>query len=418
MQRHNRLFIVFLLAFILRISLIFVAHHGDLNNNISWGTLAVERGLGGFYEGEDWPFSAPNQPPLTILMLVGVRAIWQAVETTSWWLNNNVNFFYSPFIWFWEEKGMTLLVKLPGILADLGIGWLIYEYFRKKNRIKLGLRLTTVWLFNPVIWYNSAVWGQTDSVVNLLGLIAVFALLDKKLIKVGIFMTLSLLFKGSLAVFTPILLVAAYLQKHRLKVWLKAASYSLIATVLVSMWFHPQIDVFFWLFNLYKQRILSGEIGFLTANAFNFWWLIDSGETLDSNIFLGIPARIWGFAIAGIGTAGIIYWLRKKFSDKTLFFSLALVALLTFLFMTRIHERYLYPFFPPATILLGLIPGLALPYTILSALHLLNLYHLFWAPSFTSLEALYRTSWFAYAIAMLNILIFFYLLRLLKKARI
>ena len=154
MQRHNRLFIVFLLAFILRISLIFVAHHGDLNNNISWGTLAVERGLSGFYEGEDWPFSAPNQPPLTILMLVGVRAIWQAVETTSWWLNNNINFFYSPFIWFWEEKGMTLLVKLPGILADLGIGWLIYEYFRKKNRIKLGLRLTTVWLFNPVIWYN------------------------------------------------------------------------------------------------------------------------------------------------------------------------------------------------------------------------------------------------------------------------
>lgn len=414
----KKLIVIFFIALTFRLSLIFVAHHGDLNNNISWGTLAVERGLSGFYEGKDWPYSAPNQPPLTILMFTGMRVIWQAVENASWWLNNNLTFFYSPFIWFWEGKGMDLLMKLPVIFADLGIGWIIYKYFKQKNKLKLGLKLSTLWLFNPVTWYNSAVWGQTDSLVNLIGFIAIIALLNKNLIKFAIFMTLSFLFKGSLAIFAPVLLAVGYLQKHTLKKWLKAISYSLIAIIFVSIWFHPRADVFAWLFNLYKQRILSGEIGFLTANAFNFWWLVDSGQTLDSNIFLGLPARVWGFVIAGIGTTGIIYWLRKKLSDKTIFFSLAFLALLTFLFMTRIHERYLYPFFPPATILLGLIPGLALPYTVLSILHLLNLYHLFWAPSFAPLEALYGADWFAQAISIFNILIFFSFLRLSRKARI
>ena len=36
---------ILLFALILRLSLVFVAYHGDLNNNISWATLSVERGL-------------------------------------------------------------------------------------------------------------------------------------------------------------------------------------------------------------------------------------------------------------------------------------------------------------------------------------------------------------------------------------
>ncbi|MCH7730104.1 hypothetical protein IID21_01080 [Patescibacteria group bacterium] len=408
---NKKLIIIFLFAFALRLSLAFIAHHGDLNNNISWGTLAAGRGLSGFYEGEDWPYSAPNQPPLTILMLTGVRVVWQAIENASWWLNNNFKFFYSPFIWFWEAKGMTLLVKLPGILADLGIAWLIFKYFETKNKPKLGFILSSVWLFNPVTWYNSAIWGQTDSVVNFLGFAAILFLLRKKLVLFSIFFSLSLLFKGSLSIFIPILLIVTIWQKYSLKEWVRSAIAVLATIILLSVWFHPEMNLFAWLYNLYKNRFLPGEIGYLTANSFNFWWLVDSGKTLDSTVFLGLPARVWGFITALAGIAGFLYWLRKKITDKRLFLSLALVSLLTFLFMTRIHERYLYPFFPYATMLLGFIPALVFPYILLSMTHLLNLYHLFWAPSFPPLEALYLKPWFAQAISVINIIVFFYLLR-------
>ena len=230
---------------------------------------------------------------------------------------------------------------------------------------------------------------------------------------------MSLLFKGSLSIFVPILLIVALLQKHKVGDWAKALFSSLLTTFLISIWFHPRLDLFSWLFNLYRQRILPGEIGYLTANAFNFWWLVDPGKTLDSTVFLGLPARIWGFLIAIVGVVGVGYWLSKrKLTDKRIFLSLVMISLVTFLFMTRIHERYLFPFFPYATMLLGLIPGLVFPYIILSTTHLLNLYHLFWAPSFSPLEALYQLPWFARAISIINIIVFFYMLRLFRRAKV
>ncbi len=385
----KKLILVFILAFILRIGLVGIAHHGDLNNNISWGNLAFERGLVNYYEGEDWPYSAPNQPPLYILLFTAVRAV-------SWFFDVN----------------MEWLVKIPGILADLGIGYLIYKITKR-------WWLAAVWLFNPVSWYNSSVWGQTDAIVNLLGLAAVLALLDKRLLSFSVLMTLSFLFKGSLLIFVPVLLFVAIRQKHTLSTWLKAGISSLLAVVTTSLWFHPQTNFFVWLFNLYQERILPGEIGYLTANAFNFWWLVDPGKTLDSTVYFGLPARVWGFVVVGIGLVGIIYWLsRKKVESKRLFLSLAIASLLTFLFLTRIHERYLYPFFPYATILLTIAPAMVLPYIILSLTHLLNLYHLFWAPSIPVLESLYTYSWFPMTLSIINLGIFVYLLRQLKTSKV
>lgn len=415
---NKKLLLVFFTAVVLRLVIMFTAFHGDLNNNISWGTLAIERGLDGFYEGESWPNSAPNQPPLTILTFTSARFIWNSTYKVLWDVNKSIRWFPSGTIWFWEDKGMTLLVKLPGILADLGIGWLIYHYFRRKKKGKLGFRLATVWLFNPITWYNSAIWGQTDSVVNLLGLAAVIFLLRKNLVWFATLITLSVLFKGSLLLFIPIIFFVAIMQKHSLSDWIKATITSTAAVVFTTIWFHPKLDLFVWLFSLYKDRILPGEIGFLTANAFNFWWLVDPGKVLDATRYLGLSARVWGFAIILPVIGGAIYWMRKKLNDKRLLVSLLLVTLVSFLFMTRIHERYLYPLFPYATILLGLVPALAIPYVTLSMAHLLNLYHLFWAPSVPLLESLYLSPIFAQVISIVNIMVLIYLLRLFRRAKI
>jgi Gpi18-like mannosyltransferase len=435
--------IVFLLAFILRLSLVLTAYHGDLNNNISWGTLAVERGLNGFYgssDADDWPYSAPNQPPLTLLMFTGLRQVWIGIDKVAWWINYDVRLFPSRFVWFWRDHGMTLLMKLPSIIADLGIGLLIYKYFEKRNKLRLGLKLSALWLLNPITWYNSSIWGQTDSVVNLLGLAAVLFLLKKDLVKFAVFFTLSFLFKGSLGIFIPILGLIALSQKHDIGTWIKAVVCSLMAVVFISIWFHPHIDFPVWFFNLYKERILPGEIGYLTANAFNFWWLVDPGKVLDSILFFGLSARVWGIIMTLVGMVGVTFWIfefrtlnlfrnskleirnwrkvKLNIKDSRFFISLALTALLTFLFMTRIHERYLYPFFPYATISLAFFPWMIIPYIILSLIYLLNMYHLFWAPSIPVLEGLYNNPKFAILLSALNIVIFFYVLRHLKKAKI
>lgn len=415
-MRSKKLIIIILLALLFRLGLVPVAYHGDLNNNISWGNLAVERGFKDFYEGKTWPYSAPNQPPLTVLLFSLTSFTYQMIDNLSWNLNNSLRFFPSKFIWFWENQGMTFLVKIPSIIADLGIGLLIYNYFKKRNKKKTGLGLLVFWLFNPIVWYNSSIWGQTDSIVNLLGLAAVLFLIERKSIGFAIFMTLSLLFKGSLAIFLPIILVYVIWQKFSFKEWLRAIFASAITICLVSVWFHPGVDLFVWLINLYSTRILPGEIGYLTANAFNFWWLVSPGKILDSTVYFGLSARIWGYLISlGIIIALTIWLKKRKFEEKYLFLAFAITAITTFLFMTRIHERYLYPLFPMATIVLGFFPTAIVPLVILSVVNLLNLYYLFWAPSFAFLENLLKIDQTKNILSIINLLVWAASLGALKR---
>ncbi len=419
--------IVFI-ALILRLLLITFAHHGDLNNNISWGTIAYERGLNGFYDGyqvadsssayegyssiKNWPYSAPNQPPLTILLFAVSRFIWQHLRDFFWYMNWELQVFPSRLVWFWDEKGMDVMVKLPSVLADLGIGLLIYKYFEKKNNQKSGILLSAIWLFNPITWYNSAIWGQTDSIVNLFGLIAVLALMKRKVTRFAIFFTLSFLFKGSLGIFIPVLFFVCIYQQYSIKQWIKAAFSSILTIVLVSIWFHPSFDLLSWISKLYLIQILPGEIGFLTANSFNLWWLINSGKVLDSTLYFGIPARILGYVISLLGMVFVIFWLKSNIkakldgyrNDHAVFFALALTSLITFLFMTRIHERYLYPFFPYATFLIASIPGFWVLYIIISLIHVVNLFNFFWVPDLVLLKDLLLTTSLPKILSVINLL--------------
>jgi len=104
-------------------------------------------------------------------------------------------------------------------------------------------------------------------------------------------------------------------------------------------------------------------------------------------IYFGLPARIWGFVPVALVMVWQLFELKKGVTDKKVFFALAITAFTVFLFMTRIHERYLYPFFPYATLLLEFIPLLWLVYIPISIIHLLNLYNLFWVPSIPLVEA-------------------------------
>ena len=254
---------------------------------------------------------------------------------------------------------------------------------------------------------SSSIWGQTDSIVNLLGLIAVISLLDKKIIRSVFFLTLSLLFKGSLTIFLPIFFVIALKQGHSVKKLFLSAIYALVLVLVSSVWFHPYLDLPIWLINLYKDRIMPGEIGYLTANAFNMWYLVSPDKTSDYMPIFGLSARTIGFIIFGGLYTAILLKLRKYSGNYMVLFSLSLVALASFLFITRMHERYLYPFFPYATFVLAILPQITVGFVLLSVIHLFNLYNLFWVPSLPALEAIMKNSNYPIAFSIITLAVFF-----------
>ncbi|MBN1189714.1 MAG: DUF2029 domain-containing protein [Dehalococcoidales bacterium] len=60
------------------------------------------------------------------------------------------------------DPGWRLAMKVPIIIADLAIGVLIYWNVPRSKPVKM--LFACLWLFNPLSWYQSAVFGQFDAI--------------------------------------------------------------------------------------------------------------------------------------------------------------------------------------------------------------------------------------------------------------
>ena len=60
-----------------------------------------------------------------------------------------------------------LLLKIPAIVADIALAALLYGAARRWFGGRAGLLAAAIYLFIPVTWYDSALWGQVDAVGTL-----------------------------------------------------------------------------------------------------------------------------------------------------------------------------------------------------------------------------------------------------------
>lgn len=158
----KKILLIFLVALIFRAFLAFVVWHPDLNSNADWGVRFFQYGPARFYAPESnvWNFTWPNQPPGTIYMYAGVRKLFELVFNIFWTINVKIPAFPSVIITLFESNLYPALLKLPAILSDLGIAYLIYKLVRENSKHKeRGIIAAAIFLFNPIIWYNSSVWG-------------------------------------------------------------------------------------------------------------------------------------------------------------------------------------------------------------------------------------------------------------------
>src|SRR6266705_1504038 len=98
---------------------------------------------------------------------------------------------------------------------------------------------------------------------------------------------------------------------------------------------------------------------------YNFWGIFgffhadtpascDPANGCTGGTFVGIDYQYWGLILFAICLAGIIYSLRKGEGKAPLALGTALCLLAFYAFTTRMHERYLFPFFLPFLAACGL----------------------------------------------------------------
>jgi hypothetical protein len=74
---------------------------------------------------------------------------------------------YAGSTWLSLHTGwpVYVLVKAPVLVADLGVGWLLFSALRKRGHsLRIASMGVVLYLFNPLVLYNGALYGRFDAI--------------------------------------------------------------------------------------------------------------------------------------------------------------------------------------------------------------------------------------------------------------
>ena len=345
-------------------------YHGDVTATYWWGKFASEFNWRGFY---DWlnfgGHSPPDQPMVNIYYDWIVRQVYLFFYNIFWFLNIHIPLFPSRFMQWYFIDGNQYLLKIPMILADILIVYFGYK-FTKSKAIALVLAL-----YPPLI-YNSAIWGSGDSLVSLFALLGIYFLWHKKYLPSIFFLLFSFLYKSSLLIWIPIIPIILIKNKISVKNILLSSSFLLALVYIICLPFNPvEINPIFWFFQTMLTKILPGFMDLVTANAMNFWAIIYGLKPqIDGFLILNlITARAFSLIVCVILYLYVLIQLFKNYSPKYLLLTLINITLITFTFMTRMHERYTFPALIPLLMLSHYDRRFIKYFVILSITHMVNI---------------------------------------------
>ena len=320
------------------------AYEVDIRTFAAWAMRLAEVGPAGFYETGYFA----DYPPGYMYVLWAIGSLADALG------------------FGWNSSGFQVLLKFPALLADAAITVLLFVRLRPQSS-RLAWIAALSFLLNPALIIDSTVWGQTDSILAMLLLLALFLLHERQIELGWAIATLAVLMKPQALLLVPLLVLQP-------RGWWRgprplAAALAVVATVFVVAEPFRADRPWSWLIDLYAGT--TGYYAETSVNAMNLPALLFGMRAGDGQIMAGLSLQTWGF-VAGLlaGLPFLVTWLRRPQPSQQVHL-LAAAALVAFCCLTRMHERYLYPFFPFAA-LLGPVGTVGVIYWVLSALFLTN----------------------------------------------
>ncbi|MFD0586406.1 phospholipid carrier-dependent glycosyltransferase [Paenibacillus sp. GCM10027627] len=298
--------------------------HGGYANDIalfmSWSDHAVNVGLSNFYHTDIFVDYPPGY--IYILFVLGH-------------LKNMLGL---------DGDAAMLLYKLPAIAADLGAAALLYRTALKKFAPSVAFGLAAVWLFNPAVILDSSAWGQVDSVFALPLVLAIIGITERRFGRASVWYAIAALIKPQAFIFMPVLLVALWANRKWKDVAV-SAYYGFATFILLALpffWTHGGLK---GLYELYSGTLSSYP--YATLNAFNLYTLTGGNWKPLTEGFLFLSYSQWGnvFILAAVVLAIWYSFAGKrggKEGDRSFFAAMILISVV-FLFVTKMHERYMFP---------------------------------------------------------------------------
>lgn len=367
--------ILLLVGLLLRLTIAYVLLPGsgfesDIGTFTAWSLQLGQDGPGTFYASAGFA----DYPPGYLYVL---------------WLIGGLGNLFAPLTDGSAVAAVGAMIKIPPMLADIAVGFVLYTVVRswlqrstQSHRLALGA--AALYVFNPVTWYDSAIWGQTDALGALIVLVTVVALVRGNSEGSAVLAVLAALIKPQFGIVLLPVVGIVLLRRHLLKPG-SGPHHRVLGPVSLRAWFETEhgpwrlissavsglmlmiallapfsLDVF----GFVRQMIqTAGGYPWLSVNAYNAWALISSegrdplafggGWSADTVALFGpLPAVLVGALLLAAGFAVGVLRLVWRDDRRGIIVVTIFLALAFFVLPTRVHERYMFPIF-------GLLPLLA-----------------------------------------------------------
>lgn len=294
---------------------------GDIDEFASWVHAIATEGLGRIYD-LDLTF-----PPVMVY-------IWTALAT-----------FEPAFkvVTDASDPWIRVLMKIPPTLADLGLAVAV-AYALRSHPWWAVIGALGIWL-HPAVIDVSGLFGQYESIYTFFGVVAFLLAVAGRPTPAAIALAFALMTKPqALPFFVPF--GAWFLARYgwRRTLWLAGVG----AITIVILWL-PFLAGggpagYFRSIQLHQDELFS----LLSLRAWNLWWIVQEvgaggAFVSDQASLIGpITFRHVGFAVAGILELAVFVAVFRSPTPRTLALGLGTAALVAFMFLTTMHERYAF----------------------------------------------------------------------------
>lgn len=331
-------------ALLARIGLVLmpgIAPHGyDAFAYREWSWHLVHSPLSGFYS---LSLTVPADH------LPGDLWLLTALGRVTYTLYPEVNFY---------SGGYSALIAAMVTVFDLLLAVCLWRAGVMLGQARLGTRVALVWWCSPVSIFVTSVWGQTDAISSALGVVALVIALSGRYRIAIVALVCAALVKPQFALLVlPIVIGWArsdcfFEQPERRLAWLANASGTAICGLaLVAIIVAPfQVSLFGgWGQWSLLDRIQAANDRYTVSvlGAHNFWGMLDPLRWPPDDRtpwMLGISRHSIGLVMFAAVVAFVCWILLYRWQGSiTMVLSSNILMLGFFLFMTRMHERYMFP---------------------------------------------------------------------------
>jgi len=286
-----------------------------------------------------------SYPPIWLLILLSIFRIWlwlteykfPANPTLLWKHGVEVNNIYESYRSFVPQSLPLLdfLLKLPNVIAYVGIGWLLLNFTQDTKNSKAILFL---WILNPFVIQIATVWGLNDSLCTFFALGSVYFLWKHRTSISAIFLSFSFGTKLWPIFFLVPILIYIYRNQGSRASLKYLITFAFVSCLILSS-FLPfpgglkfLLNIFFFKFSpdWYGRNLFSG----ITLLRYLLLLRWKSNFPIFPIIF--VPAYV-GF--------NYIFW-KGKVNFNSLVTCLASILLLAYLSYTVVNPQYIFWILP------------------------------------------------------------------------